>query len=69
MSKGKDKEAKAIFRLNTIVFPDSWNVYDSYGEVLLKMGDKAAAIKAYQQSVKLNPDNEHGKRVLEGITK
>ncbi|UCJ06836.1 class A beta-lactamase-related serine hydrolase [Chitinophaga pendula] len=69
MSKGKDKEAEAIFRLNTVLFPDSWNVYDSYGEVLLKMGDKAGAIKAYQKSITLNPDNEYGKKVLEGITK
>jgi hypothetical protein len=31
--------------------PVSWNVYDSYGEALLKNGQKEEAIKAYQKSV------------------
>lgn len=39
MMKGQNKEALEIFKLNTYLFPESWNVYDSYGEILLKLGD------------------------------
>jgi CubicO group peptidase (beta-lactamase class C family) len=66
---GKAKEAIAVFKLNTELFPDSWNVFDSYGEALLQAGKKEEAIKMYRKSVALNPDNENGKKVLADISK
>ncbi len=69
MSNGQSKEALEILKLNVYLYPESWNVYDSYGEVLLKGGQKEEAIKMYTKSVSLNPNNEHGKRVLEGMLK
>lgn len=69
LSNNRDSEAEATFKQNTQLFPLSWNTYDSYGEVLLKNGKKEAAIKMYQKSVELNPDNENGKKVLEQILK
>ena len=67
MSNGQLKEAAAIFQLNTILYPQSWNVYDSYGEVLAKEGDRPAAIKMYQRSIELNPDNNGGKIALQRL--
>ncbi|RYU93018.1 serine hydrolase domain-containing protein [Emticicia agri] len=64
MSKDKNKEALELFKLNVALYPDSWNVYDSLGEVLLKSGNKEEAIKMYQKSVELNPNNKGGKQVL-----
>lgn len=61
-------EAETTFRKNVELFPSSWNTYDSYGEVLLQRGKKKEAMKMYLQSVKLNPDNENGKTVLEEIS-
>ena len=58
------KEAAAIFKLNTIAFPKSWNVYDSYGEALLVLGNRTEALENYKQSVKLNPGNENGIKIL-----
>jgi tetratricopeptide (TPR) repeat protein len=69
MSKGQNKEALEIFKLNVHLYPESWNVYDSYGESLLKNGQKEEAVKMYTKSVDLNPDNKHGKKVLEGMLK
>lgn len=69
MSKDKNKEALELFKLNVALYPDSWNVYDSLGEVLLKLGNKEEAKKMYQKSVELNPDNNGGKRVLERLGK
>jgi CubicO group peptidase (beta-lactamase class C family) len=64
MAKGKNQEAKEIFRLNVHLFPESGNTYDSYGEVLLKLGEKNKAIDMYKKAVALDPGNEHGKNVL-----
>ncbi len=38
-----------------------------YGEALLQCGIKEEAIKMYQKSVELNPDNENGKKVLSNL--
>ena len=65
----KEMEAEAAFKKNTQLFPLSWNVYDSYAEVLLRKGNKADAIKMYQKSVELNAANENGKKVLEQLLK
>ncbi|WP_281232779.1 beta-lactamase family protein [Flavobacterium gelatinilyticum] len=67
MAKGQNKEALEIFKLNVYLFPESWNVYDSYGEILAKTGDTKQAVLMYQKSVTLNPDNENAKKVLEKL--
>lgn len=65
----KYQEALETFKLNMELFPQSWNAYDSYGEILLKMGYKNEAIRMYQKSIELNPGNEGGKKVLDEILK
>lgn len=64
LQSGKVKEAVAIFKLNTQAFPKSWNVYDSYGEALMAQGNKTEALENYKKSVKLNPGNEGGIKIL-----
>lgn len=68
MSNNQQKEALEIFKLNVYLFPKSWNAYDSYGEILLKMGDRNKAIEMYKKSIDLNPNNENGKKILTEIT-
>ncbi|MBF4518335.1 class A beta-lactamase-related serine hydrolase [Flavobacterium sp. ANB] len=67
MSKEQNKEALEIFKLNAYLFPDSWNTFDSYGEILLKIGDKKKAIEMYKKSIELNPNNENGKRIVNSL--
>ncbi len=67
LHSGKAKEAAAIFKLNTEAFPKTSNAYDSYGEALLVLGDKTQAIENYKKSVKLNPGNENGIKVLKDL--
>ncbi len=69
MSIGQNKDAMEIFKLNVSLYPKSWNVYDSYGESLLKDGQKEEALKMYRKSVELNPNNRGGKKVLEQLMK
>jgi CubicO group peptidase (beta-lactamase class C family) len=67
MTKGQNKEALEILKLNVYLFPKSSNVFDSYGEILLKTGDKNKAIEMYKKSIELNPNNENGKKMLENL--
>lgn len=54
---GKVNEALEVLKFNTYLFPESWNVYDSYGEILESQGSRKEAIINYKKSLKLNPDN------------
>lgn len=67
LQEGKIKEAVTLFTLNTISYPNSWNVYDSLGEGYLKDGQTDLAIKNYEKSLELNPKNENAKKVLSEI--
>jgi CubicO group peptidase (beta-lactamase class C family) len=59
--------AYEVFKIDIGLFPESWNVYDSYGEILLKKGRKEEAIRMYERSMELNPKNENGLKVLKQI--
>lgn len=63
----KVEKAIAVFKLNTQAFPNAYNVFDSYGEALLKSGDKEGAIENYCKSVELHPGNEGGIKVLKEL--
>ena len=67
LQQEKVDEAVRMFRINADLYPESWNVYDSLGEALLAAGKTSDAITMYKKSIALNPQNEHGKEVLEGI--
>ena len=66
MELNKDEEALKIFKLNTEL-NYHWNSMDSYGEILLKLGDTLNALKAYTTSLELNPNNLNAKRILERL--
>jgi tetratricopeptide (TPR) repeat protein len=67
MRADKLAEAITIFKLNVNAFPDAFNVYDSLGEAYMKAGEKELAIKNYEKSLELNPDNENGKEMLKRL--
>lgn len=64
LQKGKTAEALAVFKINVDAFPASFNVYDSYGEALMKDGQKEAAIENYKKSLELNPANTNAVDML-----
>ena len=63
----KVDEAIEIFKLNIEVYPTSSNVYDSYGEGLMKNNENAKAIINYKKSVELNPGNTNGIEILKKL--
>ncbi len=67
LNENKLTEAVEIFRLNAEEYPESFNVYDSLGDVYMKSGEKKLAVKNYEKSLKLNPKNENAKKMLESL--
>ncbi len=65
MEQSKNKEALKIFKLNTELYPDRFNTWDSYGECLLILGEKEEGIKAYKKSLKLNPKNKNAETIIQ----
>jgi tetratricopeptide (TPR) repeat protein len=60
LNQFKIAEAIAVFKLNTELYPDSWNVWDSLGEGYIYADNKELAVQSYQKSLELNPQNENG---------
>lgn len=48
-----------IFLLATRLFPNSANLFDSLGEAYLFVGDNSKAIKSFEKSVSLYPENQN----------
>lgn len=67
MQQGHDDDAVSIFKLNMELYPNSWNTYDSYGDILLKLKRNEEAAKAFKKSIELNPGNEKAKMILKKI--
>jgi tetratricopeptide (TPR) repeat protein len=66
MYSKKENEALEIFELNTKLYPNGSNTFDSLGECLLLLGKKEEGIKAYQKSLVLNPKNENARKIING---
>lgn len=57
MAAGRTKPAVHILELESELYPNSGNAYDSLGEAYAKDGDKSRAIAAYHHSLLLTPSN------------
>ncbi len=69
LSTSGTKNALEIFKLNVELYPESANVYDSLAEVYMKNGQNDLAIQHYEKSLKLNPDNQNAREMLEKLRK
>ncbi|PKP10835.1 MAG: hypothetical protein CVU08_13255 [Bacteroidetes bacterium HGW-Bacteroidetes-3] len=61
--------AKAIFKINMALYPNSSNVYDSLAEAYMKSGDTVQSIENYKKSLTLDSGNERAKRQLKKLEK
>ncbi|MEP7166082.1 MAG: serine hydrolase [Ferruginibacter sp.] len=52
-------DALEIFKLNVYLYPSSANAFDSLGEIYAGYGNTELAIKNYEQSLKLDPQNKN----------
>nr|WP_267874269.1 serine hydrolase [Duganella alba] len=51
------RQSIAVLTLNTELHPDSWNAFDSLGEIFQKTGNETKAVENYRRSRQLNPGN------------
>jgi CubicO group peptidase (beta-lactamase class C family) len=59
--------ARDIFELNSRLFSDQANVYDSLGEIYFLLDDSTMAEKNYRRSLELDPSNDNARRILQNV--
>ena len=64
IAEKKIKEALELFKINTVLYSTSSNVFDSYGECLLLIGKEKEGLAAYKKSLELDPKNANADNVL-----
>ncbi|WP_343317749.1 serine hydrolase [Sphingobacterium multivorum] len=67
LNQHKINQAIDIFKVNTVLYPKSENVYDSLAEAYLKSGQIDSAKKNYQKVREINPKNERVSKILETL--
>ncbi|MGE8293774.1 MAG: serine hydrolase, partial [Sphingobacterium sp.] len=67
LSQKKLTQAIDVFRVNTILYPKSENVYDSLAEAYLKAGQRGKAKQNYIKLLEINPKNEKVSKILETL--
>ena len=60
--------AGSLFKMNTINYPTSWNVFDSYGDYLVAQKDSAGAITQFEKSLGIE-ENPETRKKLEALRK
>ncbi|WP_420581506.1 alpha/beta fold hydrolase [Reichenbachiella sp.] len=67
LNNGQIERAAKVFQFNCDLFPESSNTYDSYAEALFKLGKFNESLIMYEKSLRLNPDNENAKFMIQRI--
>ena len=60
-------KAIELLTLNTVNYPESFNVYDSLAEAYMVNGDESLAIANYEKSLELNPNNQNAVEKLRAL--
>jgi len=67
MQNGDLELALQVFELNTRVFPEASNTWDSLGEALMNLGRGEEAVRAYERSLELDPNNANARTMIDRI--
>ena len=63
------KLAQNTYKVNMILYPNSYRVYEDYAKACRKLGEIDLAIENYVKSLELNPQNNNAKHMLEELQK
>ena len=63
------QQAQDLFYINMNLYPKSANVYDSYAEACLKLGDKREALIHYKRAAAMDPKNSNAARIVADLEK
>ncbi|MGJ8593543.1 MAG: tetratricopeptide repeat protein [Aquaticitalea sp.] len=61
--------AITVFEMNTVLYPESDNAYDSLGEAFLGKGDSLQAYNNFKKSLELNSGNKRAKEFVNAYEK
>jgi predicted alpha/beta superfamily hydrolase len=61
--------ALRYFEMNIEAYPQSANVFDSMGELMLKRGDTVKAVTLYEKSLELDPDNHNARKKIRELVR
>lgn len=64
LEEGQNQDAIEVFRLNTILYPEEANPWDSLAEAYFKAGDKKMALKYYRKALEIDPEMPSAKRMV-----
>ena len=65
---GKMSEGESVFELNTMIYPTSWNTWDSLGEFYyLRKRNYLKALQFYNKSLLLNPGRSQTKKIIKKL--
>lgn len=64
IAQKRSEDALELFKLNVVLYPSSANAYDSLGETYVELENYELALKNYQQTFKLDPDNKNAKEMI-----
>jgi tetratricopeptide (TPR) repeat protein len=65
----KFDEAIKVLTLNTELFPERWNTWDSLAEAYMQKGETQIATGYFKKSIELNPNNSYAKEMVEKMAK
>ena len=66
-SKSYQSYCLETYKINTLLFPDSWRVYDDYANALTRNGKMEEAELMYRKSLSINPENQNANSFLKEI--
>ncbi|MBP9095298.1 MAG: serine hydrolase [Ignavibacteria bacterium] len=69
MQSGDLDMAIVVFKLNSELFPDIANTYDSLAEAYMSKGSNELAIENYKKVLAIRPQNENAKKMIEQLSK
>jgi tetratricopeptide (TPR) repeat protein len=65
LTSDRGELAEDVFALNTRLFPDSANTWDSLGESQMEQGKSEESIRSYQHSIDLDPENTNAQDMID----
>lgn len=60
----RPKPALKFLKLNTELFPEAFNTWDSLGEAHMQLGNDDKAISSFEKSLELNPENSNAQEMI-----
>jgi CubicO group peptidase (beta-lactamase class C family) len=67
LGMGRAEAALTLFQLDTRLFPNAFNPWNSLGDAHMALGNQAEAIRAFQHVLELNAGNEHAQAMIEQL--